>query len=140
MARARITDPVLTPYSLLMNTTETRWGAGVNAEAISTSEIRISVVCRDTDVPAARFKALGHPVRLGIALRLAEEPDSTVHGWSLEVRDGAVIELIGPCETSAERERQAEAEHDQHQRHRDKDRGNERDCGLAHQAPQTRRA
>ena len=26
---------------------------GVNAEAISTSEIRISVVCRDTDVPAA---------------------------------------------------------------------------------------
>jgi len=27
--------------------------AGVNAEAISTSEIRISVVCRDTDVPAA---------------------------------------------------------------------------------------
>ncbi|MGI8536025.1 MAG: aspartate kinase [Mycobacteriales bacterium] len=28
-------------------------GAGINAEAISTSEIRISVVCRDTDVPAA---------------------------------------------------------------------------------------
>ncbi|HVB28131.1 MAG TPA: ACT domain-containing protein, partial [Mycobacteriales bacterium] len=27
--------------------------AGVNIEAISTSEIRISVVCRDTDVPAA---------------------------------------------------------------------------------------
>ncbi len=27
--------------------------AGINAEAISTSEIRISVVCRDTDVPAA---------------------------------------------------------------------------------------
>ncbi|MGZ4560971.1 MAG: ACT domain-containing protein, partial [Mycobacteriaceae bacterium] len=27
--------------------------AGVNAEAISTSEIRISVVCRDTDVKAA---------------------------------------------------------------------------------------
>ena len=26
---------------------------GINAEAISTSEIRISVVCRDTDVPAA---------------------------------------------------------------------------------------
>ena len=28
-------------------------GAAVNAEAISTSEIRISVVCRDTDVPSA---------------------------------------------------------------------------------------
>jgi len=28
-------------------------GAAINAEAISTSEIRISVVCRDTDVPAA---------------------------------------------------------------------------------------
>ncbi|HZG96052.1 MAG TPA: aspartate kinase [Mycobacteriales bacterium] len=28
-------------------------GAGVNIEMISTSEIRISVVCRDTDVPAA---------------------------------------------------------------------------------------
>ncbi|MDP9102035.1 MAG: aspartate kinase [Actinomycetota bacterium] len=28
-------------------------GARINAEAISTSEIRISVVCRDTDVPAA---------------------------------------------------------------------------------------
>jgi len=27
--------------------------AGINAEAISTSEIRISVVCRDTDVPNA---------------------------------------------------------------------------------------
>ncbi len=27
--------------------------AGINAEAISTSEIRISVVCRDNDVPAA---------------------------------------------------------------------------------------
>jgi aspartate kinase len=27
--------------------------AGVNVEVISTSEIRISVVCRDTDVPAA---------------------------------------------------------------------------------------
>jgi ArsR family transcriptional regulator len=27
--------------------------------------------------PATRFKALGHPVRLGIALRLAEEPDGT---------------------------------------------------------------
>lgn len=30
----------------------------------------------DADVSAARFKALGHPVRLGIALRLAEEPDT----------------------------------------------------------------
>jgi DNA-binding transcriptional ArsR family regulator len=30
----------------------------------------------DTDLPATRFKALGHPVRLGIALRLAEEPDT----------------------------------------------------------------
>ena len=28
-------------------------GTGINAEAISTSEIRISVVCRDTDVPNA---------------------------------------------------------------------------------------
>ena len=28
-------------------------GTGINAEAISTSEIRISVVCRDTDVPEA---------------------------------------------------------------------------------------
>jgi len=27
--------------------------------------------------PAVRFKALGHPVRLGIALRLAQEPDGT---------------------------------------------------------------
>lgn len=30
----------------------------------------------DTSLSAARFKALGHPVRLGIALRLAEEPDT----------------------------------------------------------------
>jgi DNA-binding transcriptional ArsR family regulator len=27
--------------------------------------------------PATRFKALGHPVRLGIALRLAHEPGGT---------------------------------------------------------------
>jgi ArsR family transcriptional regulator, arsenate/arsenite/antimonite-responsive transcriptional repressor len=27
--------------------------------------------------PATRFKALGHPVRLGIALRLAQEPGGT---------------------------------------------------------------
>lgn len=30
----------------------------------------------DTSLSAAGFKALGHPVRLGIALRLAEEPDT----------------------------------------------------------------
>jgi len=30
----------------------------------------------DTDLTATRFKALGHPVRLGIALRLAQEPDT----------------------------------------------------------------
>ena len=29
-----------------------------------------------TDTAAIRFKALGHPVRLGIALRLAGEPDT----------------------------------------------------------------
>ena len=28
------------------------------------------------DVPARRLKALGHPVRLGIALLLAEEPET----------------------------------------------------------------
>ena len=38
--------------------------AGVNAEAISTSEIRISVVCRDTDVPAA-VKAVHDAFGLG---------------------------------------------------------------------------
>jgi aspartate kinase len=38
--------------------------AGVNAEAISTSEIRISVVCRDTDVPAA-VKAVHDAFDLG---------------------------------------------------------------------------
>lgn len=27
--------------------------------------------------PATRFQALGHPVRLGIALRLAQEPNGT---------------------------------------------------------------
>ena len=30
----------------------------------------------DTTVAAARLKALGHPVRLGIAIRLADEPDT----------------------------------------------------------------
>jgi ArsR family transcriptional regulator, arsenate/arsenite/antimonite-responsive transcriptional repressor len=30
----------------------------------------------DTRHAAARFKALGHPVRLGIAIRLADEPDT----------------------------------------------------------------
>ena len=28
------------------------------------------------DLQAKRFKALGHPVRLGMALKLAEEPDT----------------------------------------------------------------
>ncbi len=37
---------------------------GINAEAISTSEIRISVVCRDTDVPAA-VKAIHEAFELG---------------------------------------------------------------------------
>ena len=30
----------------------------------------------DTNLAAARLKALGHPVRLGIAIRLADEPDT----------------------------------------------------------------
>jgi ArsR family transcriptional regulator, arsenate/arsenite/antimonite-responsive transcriptional repressor len=30
----------------------------------------------DLDLSAARLKALGHPVRLGIAVRLADEPDT----------------------------------------------------------------
>ena len=30
----------------------------------------------NTDLQAARLKALGHPVRLGIALRLASEPET----------------------------------------------------------------
>ena len=29
-----------------------------------------------TDLQALRFKALGHPIRLGMALRLAEEPET----------------------------------------------------------------
>jgi len=39
-------------------------GAGINAEAISTSEIRISVVCRDTDIPAA-VRAIHDAFELG---------------------------------------------------------------------------
>ncbi len=46
--------------------------AGVNAEAISTSEIRISVVCRDTDVPAA-VKAVHE------AFELDGEDEATVY-------------------------------------------------------------
>jgi aspartate kinase len=38
--------------------------AGINAEAISTSEIRISVVCRDTNVPAA-VRAIHEAFELG---------------------------------------------------------------------------
>jgi aspartate kinase len=38
--------------------------AGINAEAISTSEIRISVVCRDTSVPAA-VRAIHEAFELG---------------------------------------------------------------------------
>jgi len=47
--------------------------AGVNVEAISTSEIRISVVCRDTDVPAA-VKAVHEAFDLG-----GDDP-ATVYG------------------------------------------------------------
>jgi aspartate kinase len=47
--------------------------AGVNAEAISTSEIRISVVCRDTDVPAA-VKAVHE------AFELDGDVEATVYG------------------------------------------------------------
>ncbi|HWH30703.1 MAG TPA: aspartate kinase [Mycobacteriales bacterium] len=47
--------------------------AGINAEAISTSEIRISVVCRDTDVPAA-VKAVHAAFDLGDA-----ETEATVY-------------------------------------------------------------
>ena len=41
-------------------------GTGINAEAISTSEIRISVVCRDTDVPSA-VRAVHEAFALGDA-------------------------------------------------------------------------
>ena len=36
---------------------------------------------------ATRFKALGHPVRLGIALRLAQEPGGTCAGDFAEIFD-----------------------------------------------------
>ena len=45
--------------------------AGVNIEIISTSEIRISVVCRDTDVPAA-VRAVHDAFELG-------DPDAVAH-------------------------------------------------------------
>jgi aspartate kinase len=48
---------------------------GINAEAISTSEIRISVVCRDTDVPAAV-----RAVHEAFALDAAEGEAATVYG------------------------------------------------------------
>ena len=47
--------------------------ASVNVEAISTSEIRISVVCRDTDVPAA-VKAVHEAFDLGT------DGEATVYG------------------------------------------------------------
>ncbi len=50
-------------------------GAAVNAEAISTSEIRISVVCRDNDVPAA-VRAVHEAFELGAA----EGQSATVYG------------------------------------------------------------
>ncbi len=46
---------------------------GINSEAISTSEIRISVVCRDTDVPAA-VRAVHEAFGLG------SDDDATVYG------------------------------------------------------------
>ena len=52
-------------------------GAAVNAEAISTSEIRISVVCRDNDVPAA-VRAVHDAFELGAA----EGEGATVYGGS----------------------------------------------------------
>ncbi|CAA9324658.1 MAG: Aspartokinase [uncultured Frankineae bacterium] len=48
---------------------------GINAEAISTSEIRISVVCRDTDVPAA-VRAVHEAFDLGAT----EGEAATVYG------------------------------------------------------------
>ncbi len=50
-------------------------GTGINAEAISTSEIRISVVCRDTDVPSA-VKAVHEAFDLGAP----EGEGATVYG------------------------------------------------------------
>jgi aspartate kinase len=49
--------------------------AGINAEAISTSEIRISVVCRDTDVPAAV-----RAVHLAFELGTDDPEGATVYG------------------------------------------------------------
>ena len=46
---------------------------GINAEAISTSEIRISVVCRDTDIPAA-VRAIHDAFELG------GDGEATVYG------------------------------------------------------------
>jgi aspartate kinase len=46
---------------------------GINAEAISTSEIRISVVCRDTDVPSAVQAVHG-------AFELGDGVEATVYG------------------------------------------------------------
>jgi len=51
--------------------------AAINAEAISTSEIRISVVCRDIDVPAA-VRAVHQAFELGAG----EGPGATVYGGS----------------------------------------------------------
>ena len=48
---------------------------GINAEAISTSEIRISVVCRDTDVPSA-VRAVHDAFELGAA----DGEGATVYG------------------------------------------------------------
>jgi aspartate kinase len=52
-------------------------GTGINAEAISTSEIRISVVCRDTDVPVA-VRAVHEAFDLGAA----GGESATVYGGS----------------------------------------------------------
>jgi aspartate kinase len=48
--------------------------ANVNIEIISTSEIRISVVCRDTDVPGA-VRAIHDAFELG-----SEETEAVVYG------------------------------------------------------------
>ena len=52
-------------------------GAAINAEAISTSEIRISVVCRDTDVPIA-VRAVHDAFELGAT----DGEGATVYGGS----------------------------------------------------------
>ena len=52
-------------------------GAAINAEAISTSEIRISVVCRDTDVPIA-VRAVHDAFELGAP----DGEGATVYGGS----------------------------------------------------------